>query len=190
MRVMKQSVDDYCVLDSSSTVQPRHVILCGGPGCGKTYSMQKAVVCCAARGLNVFVSAEKAERAQEFGSFHLARLFQLHRDQRKLPSRRWDNCSLMRLSKYPKHLFLLRTLDVTFIDEIGTVSAKMLSVIDIILRHVRKRNDMFGGVLVINTVDPDQLSCIDGYPFLTASQIMTTFEAVRLSRSIRHQNDA
>lgn len=183
---VRESVDEYCSYDNSET---KNVVICGGPGGGKTYVMKKSVLCCATRGLQFFVTAEKAERAQEFGSFHIARLFQLNRRKKGMSARRWADASLLRLQKHPELLYILRTVDVIFIDEIGTVSASMWSAMDMILRHVRNRKDMFGGVLAIGTMDPNQLSCINDYPFLTATQVLPTFRAVVLRESVRHQND-
>lgn len=88
-----------------------------------------------------------------------------------------------------RHLFLVRTLDILLIDEIGTVSAKKLSVIDMLCRHARGRNDMFGGILVLGTMDPNQLPTIEGYPFLLATQVLTSFVCATLSESVRHISD-
>ena len=47
------------------------------------------------------------------------------------------------LLKEPEYIQVLRTMNVIFIDEIGQVSSKLLSTLDILLRQMRNSN--FGG---------------------------------------------
>ena len=86
-------------------------------------------------------------------------------------------------------LRVLQTLDVLFIDEVGQLSCELMSIIDIILRKIRKNNSLFGGVLVIGTMDHRQLSSIDGRPFLLWTYILTSFEFITLEKSVRASND-
>jgi hypothetical protein len=44
-------------------------------------------------------------------------------------------------------------MDVMLIDELGQIDAKLLSVLDIILRRVRKSTHWFGGILIIATMN-------------------------------------
>ena len=81
---------------------------------------------------------------------------------------------------------LLTTLDVLFIDEIGQLSAEILSTIEIILRRIRNNSNTFvGGVIIISTLDHTQLKPITGRPFLLSSHIITNFKMAKLETSVR-----
>ena len=55
--------------------------------------------------------------------------------------------AIVKLLRMPKKLNVLRSLNILFIDEIGQVSAELLSVLDIILRRIRDSNIFMGGVI-------------------------------------------
>ena len=64
-----------------------------------------------------------------------------------------------------------------------------MSVLDIILRKVRRTELPFGGVLILGTMDHTQLGAIDGWSFLVSSHILTNFTLVQLSHSVRAHGD-
>ena len=86
--------------------------------------------------------------------------------------------------QYPEKENILKCLDILFIDEIGQVPAELLSVIDIILRRIRNSQIVFGGVLVIGTMDHTQLQPVTGRPLLLSSLIITCFVMVKLETSV------
>lgn len=51
------------------------------------------------------------------------------------------------------------------LDECGQLSSQQLSVMDVVLRHVRESDMPFGGLLVIGSFDHKQLGAIEGLPF-------------------------
>ena len=84
---------------------------------------------------------------------------------------------------------ILLTVDVILVDECGQLSSEQWSLLDIILRQMRKSNMPFGGVLVLGTFDHMQIECINGLPFLLSTHLLTDFTIVRLEHSVRAAND-
>ena len=72
-----------------------------------------------------------------------------------------------------------------FLDEAGQVSSGQLAIIDIILCKTRGSQILFGGVLIICTMDQRQLQPINALPFLVSSFMLTIFIAVELTHSVR-----
>ena len=101
------SVYEY---NSMGQKQPRNVLCVGIPGTGKSIVMLKAIVCCACLGLNSFVTAEKAQLAQELGSFHLDRLLCIPVVDESVSAKAWADKAIPKLMRNQRHLFLIRTL--------------------------------------------------------------------------------
>ena len=87
------------------------------------------------------------------------------------------------------YLHMLLTMDVLVFDEIGQLSAELLTIIDIILRKLRNSAIPFGGVLIIGTMDHTQFGAIDGLPLYLSSHLLTDFSLVRLDQSVRAHMD-
>ena len=66
----------------------------------------------------------------------------------------------------------------------GQLSAEEFSVFDIILRHIRKNNLFFGGILIIGTLDHMQIQPIGGRPFLISNSIIPCFNMISLKASV------
>lgn len=82
------------------------------------------------------------------------------------------------------------SMDVLLLDECGQLSSQQLSVMDVVLRHVRESDMPFGGVLVIGSFDHKQLGAIEGLPFLLNHQVVSDFTVVKLDESVRAAADA
>ena len=80
-------------------------------------------------------------------------------------------------------------IDIMFVDEIGQISSEMLSCLDIILRKIRNNNIFLGGLLFICTLDHKQLAPIDGFPILTSPLVISCFEFISLTESVRESGD-
>ena len=52
-------------------------------------------------------------------------------------------------------------LDPLFIDELAQTSAEQIRAIDVILRHLRKSQIPFGGMLILGTMDHMQIQPIN-----------------------------
>lgn len=81
------------------------------------------------------------------------------------------------------------TMDVLLLDECGQLSSQQLSIMDIVLRHLRENDMPFGGVLIIGSFDHKQLGSVDGLPFLLNHHIISDFTVVRLEQSVRAAED-
>lgn len=98
--------------------------------------------------------------------------------------------ALLSLSKKPVQLAMLQQLKVLFIEEIGLLSAHLFAALDNILRYVRDSDQPMGGILVIATGDPYQLSPVDGTPFWTSHHLTTSFHIITMSHYVRACQDA
>lgn len=76
------------------------------------------------------------------------------------------------------------------LDECGQLSSQQLSIMDIVLRHLRENDMPFGGLLIFGSFDHKQLGTIDGLPFLLNQHIVSDFTVVKLEKSVRAAEDA
>lgn len=84
---------------------------------------------------------------------------------------------------------ILLSVDVILFDEVGQLSSEQFSLIDIILRQIRKNDMPFGGALILGSFDHMQIESIQGLPFLLSSHLLTDFTILRLEHSIRAAGD-
>jgi len=184
-QLVMDGVDSYCASMRSCT---ENVMIAGGPGSGKTYCMQVGALYAMSRGLNTVITALQAERAQVFGSHHIHFLM-------KIPPREHSNVqrladlSIIALNRNPTHMFLLRTLDCLCVDELGLNSAEFLAVWDIVLRNIRGSSQFMGGVLLLCTIDNEQINPIKGRPVLMSPHIITSFRVVLMEHWVRSRFD-
>jgi predicted GIY-YIG superfamily endonuclease len=129
-----------------------------------------------------------AERALVLGGIHLHMLFEIPVNESATPHRIAE-LALLSLYKKPMALYILQTIDVLCIDELGQVSAQFISVLDIIMRRVRNSNQYMGGVLVIATMDPRQLRPVQGLPAMLSPFMITCYKFVQLLHSVRASED-
>lgn len=97
--------------------------------------------------------------------------------------------ALLSLYKNPVALYILQTIDVLFVDELGQLSAQLILVLDIILHRIRNSNQYMGGVLIISTMDPQQLRPVNGLPAMLSPFMITCFKFVQLVHSVRASDD-
>ena len=165
----------------------KNPIIQGSPGSGKSHMGMHAMLFCLSQGLNVISTALMAARASVLGGIHLHTLFSLNvvRNRSFTKPMRLAELALEKIMKRPHLLYPLLTVNVIFLDEAGQVSAELLTTLDIILRTVRKCSIIYGGVLIIGTMDHCQLQPINSTPFLLSSHILTTYTFVQLNESVR-----
>ena len=58
-----------------------------------------------------------------------------------------------------------------------------------IFRRIRGNDLPFGGILIICTLDHQQLAPIKGLPFLVSSHVITCFKFAKLEHSVRASSD-
>ena len=167
----------------------KNIILCGGPGVGKTTLLQILIIYAASLGLNINLSSVMSERSCELGGLHLSKMFCIPTIRNLNPSIIAEKavCTLLR---QPKQLTLLQKLEILAIDEFGQVSAELLSTLDIILRTIRKNSLFMGGVFIIATMDNMQLPPVNGRPPLLSPHMISSFSFKMLSKSVRASQDS
>ena len=181
-----RAIDTY----TSATVRPpKSVIVCGGPGTGKTFQLCVSAAYAMSRGLNVAITAAMSERSIALGGRHIHFLFCLPGENINNIHRIIDK-AIRGLNKNPERLQFLRTLDVLCIDEMGYVSAEMLNVMDTILRYFRRKSSFMGGVLTLATLDHLQLQPIQAKPSLLSTLVVTSFEMVKMEEFVRARTDS
>ena len=86
--------------------------------------------------------------------------------------------SVTKILRSPCKINTLRTLNVLFVDEIGQLSADIISVFDIILHKIHNNNIFLGILLLIATIDHTQLQPMKGIQFLLSSYTLTCFKII------------
>ena len=186
--VIKAAVSAMDLYQNYYTAQPKGVVAAGGPGSGKTSCLEAIGVIARARGLNVGMSANMCERALQLGGVHFARFCKLPHENVTNPCRVAELAiaSLMRSTNETEYI---RSLDVLLIDELGNVSAEMISALDIIFRRVRNNSGFFGGMLVFGSMDALQLRPVNGRPPLLSPQVPVCLDFLPLNNSVRAAAD-
>ena len=180
------AIDRYASL-SSNNLSVKNIGIRGFPGGGKTWCGMYCLLYAMSKGLNCLPTAVMAKRATQLGGTHWHKFFCLPVEKRLTPHRIAEQAINKLLFDKVRYNAVM-TLDVILADEFGQLSAEFISAIDIILRNLRKSNTIFGGVLIIGTLDHTQIQPWEGRPFLTSPQIIPTFTMVNLEYSVRTNN--
>ena len=139
--------------ESLSSVFVKNVGIHGVPGSGKTHVQQYSCINAVAKGLKIITTSLQAKRNLNIGGKeHLHRLLCLSINEKIIPFRTAE-MALLRLSRNPVKVNVLRQVDIIFIDEVGNLSAELSSVLDIILQKLRERNVPYGNVRLMTTLD-------------------------------------
>ena len=178
-------------LFQATTTFTKWPLLVGPPGSGKTHILLIAQTYAFARCLKTQLVAMTSERARRLGGEHIHLLF-------GLPVTRGHACTisvlaeqtLFRLKRTPIRLAALQRLDVLFIEEIGLISAETFAVLDVVLRHIRDNPVPMGGVLLIASGDPRQLTPISGSPIWSSYHLICSFSVHSLKHYVRAQRDS
>lgn len=93
--------------------------------------------------------------------------------------------ALRKLLSNAEFTYIIQSLDCILLDEMGQNSSQFLAAIDLICQKIRNRSDLFGGILVIATIDEFQLHPITGVPCLISPVIIMAYRLIKLNESIR-----
>lgn len=129
----------------------RHLFLTGKAGTGKTTFLHRVKAEIPKRMAVVAPTGVAAINAK---GVTIHSLFQLPFGT-LMPERMKQELRTRRFSEKKKKL--IRSLDLLIIDEISMVRADMLDAIDAVLRHVRRKEEPFGGVQLLMIGDLHQL---------------------------------
>jgi predicted GIY-YIG superfamily endonuclease len=179
------SIDVYVAAPLHIT---KSILICGGPGTGKTFQMRLACTYAMSKGLTTTITAVMAERALFLGGRHIHYLFCIPGENTRNMNKQIDQ-SIRGLNQNPERIQFLRMLDILFIDEMGYVSAELLNVMDTVMRHIRGKSAFMGGVLLIATIDDQQLPPVKAKPALVSSLVFTSFQMLGVKHSVRARND-
>lgn len=168
----------------------KNIIICGGPGNGKTTVSNEVCMYAFSQGLSGMVTSIVADRSKTLGGIHIHMLGSIPISERnKISPGRAAETAIAAMYRKPELLYLWQRLDFLFIDEFGAVSAELFATIDIIVRHVKESNAFFGGMLLISSMDPRQLLPVTGLPLMMSMSIITEFTFTELRESVRAAND-
>ena len=168
----------------------KNMVVCGGPGNGKTTVCMEICLYAFSQGLNGMVSSVVADRSKTLGGVHIHQLFAIPVSERlhTSPGRAAES-AIVNMYRKPELLYLWQRLDFLFIDELGAVSGELLATMDIIARHVKESSSFFGGMILICSMDPRQLLPVTGMPVMLSMNMMTEFAFSELKESVRAAND-
>lgn len=163
-------------------------MICGYADCGKLWMMQYFILYAHSKGLLAVPTAMMANRSVFLGTKHIDWVFCLP-FEKNYSAYKTAEVAIANLMQNPERMNILQTLDILFVDEIGQLPAELVSVIDIILRRIWDSQVVFGGVLIIGTMDHTQLQPVSGRPFLLSSLIVTSFKMVKVETPVRCSGD-
>jgi hypothetical protein len=169
-------------------LQAKAVCIVRPPGTGKTFVMSSLILQTMALGLWCCVAALMAEHLLVLAGIHLHKLFEILVHESAMPHCMAE-LALLKLYKNPLALYNLQTIEVLFVNELGQLPVQLMLVLDIILRRIWNLNQYMGGVLLISTMDPQQLRPVNGLPAMLSPFIITCFKFVQLVHSIWANDD-
>ena len=184
----KDTIDKYLGVENQ-LVMTKCVGIRGHPGAGKTFCMLYVLLYALSQGLFCVSSAKMSHRSLQLGGINWDKLLCLRGNEGKASPYRRAELAVARLEKNERKKDIILSLSVVFADEMGQLSAEEFSVFDIILRHIRKNNLFFGGILIIGTLDHMQIQPIGGRPFLISNSIIPCFNMISLKVSVRVTGD-
>ena len=187
LQIALESIDNYMNQDMYQYFT-KSCVIAGAPGSGKSFLNLYILLYVLSKGLRVCSTSLMAKRSNALGGVHIHVLFQL-------PVKNFSDLHRVAelaangLVRKPEYASVLASINVLFIDEIGQVSAELISTLDILLRRIRENNIFFGGLLVLASLDHRQLPPVRGRPFLMSPHILTCFQFAVLKHSVRASND-
>ena len=173
--------------------QPRNectqnLCIIGAGGVGKTTTMMMLLLYARTKLLTVGITSFVSERAQELAGDHVNFMFGIVACE-KLTVGQMAERAISQLYRKPDKMHLLQTLDILGLDELGSMSAEYVCIIDIILRYVRESNKPFGGLLLICTLDHLQIDPCSGKHPLLCPLFISSFKFYKLTESVRAAQD-
>ena len=181
------AIDQLFLPDTTFAKSP---LLVGPPECGKTHILLLSQTYALSKGLNAQLVALTSERARRLGGEHIHLLFSMPvLDDKRYSISTMAETTLFQLVRSPVRMAALQRIDVLMIEEIGLVSAEMFAVMDIVLRYIRDNQVPMGGVLIVASGDPRQLSPISGSPIWASYHLIATFRIMSLKHYVRAQRD-
>ena len=179
-------VDRYSHAKNECT---QNICIVGAGGVGKTTSMMMALLYARTCMLTVGITAYISERAQELAGDHVNFMFGIIASDKQSTGQMAER-AISHLYRKPERLHFLQTLDVLGLDELGSISAEYICIIDIILRYIRESNKPFGGMLIISTMDHLQIDpCKGKHALLCPLIFISSFQFHRLTKSVRAAKD-
>ncbi|CAG0902353.1 unnamed protein product [Cyprideis torosa] len=159
-------------------------------GTGKSHLLLLAVAAAVSRGMNAVITALTAERARCLGGIHLHSLLKISVSSGNVtrPSSLAE-LAVEALYRDPVQFSFVRSIQILAVEEVGLLSAELLSVVDMIFRGVKGVARPFGGAHVIATGDPGQLTPCDGTTVFGSVQMITTFAPIHLDHPVRSAGD-
>ena len=184
--LLTETVDLYA---SGQISDNNNVILHGSPGTGKTHMAMLSIAYALGQGLSCVSMALLCERALLLGGMHYHKFTKMNSVHNINNIHGIADGCIQRMKKDALMTTFIRSLDVIFIDEMGQLSAEQVSILDILLRYVRKTEAYLGGILLICAMDLEQLGAIEGHPFLMCSNIIVSYRIVDFQHYVRCRTD-
>ncbi|MHA7927462.1 MAG: GIY-YIG nuclease family protein [Marinobacter sp.] len=163
----------------------KSILLVGAGGVGKTVDMRLAGLYCMCQGLYTTTTTLTGKRGAEIAGEHVHVLFGVPVNPKLNAAEMAEKAFIGLCSYNEKRLSLLHQLDVLLIDEFGQIDTNLLSALDLLLRRIRKSTHWFGGVLVMATIDVQQMQPIRGLSPMLSPVMLSTFSFHRFQIPLR-----
>ncbi len=183
MEVAERCYNDYV----NPGAVHRNIVICGGPGVGKTTVCQFITLFLLSKGMNVVPTSLVADRSKQLGGTHFHRLLSLNGDNdsgSSSPGRQAEK-AIRNMYRKPEILGFIQSLDAINLDELGVFPAESIAIFDMVLRYVRKSPEFMGGLMVYCTLDHLQLLPFRGTPALLSMYVVNEFNFWLLKESVR-----
>jgi hypothetical protein len=174
INVFKSTIDKYInppSIDGTSMTHTKGVIICGGPVMGKTYVPKLAVLYAICSGMKIISTSILGIHASDLGGTHLHSQFCWTPQKHESTPYKTALLALNRTLSKPLLHHIILALDALFIDKIGILSNKQLAVLDIMFGKCHNSPSLFGGHLILGSLDPRRIGIIKAMPLLTSTLI-------------------
>ena len=113
----------------------KNAVITGAPGSRKTYLTNIIALYAISLGLNIGITASMSQQAVQIGGVHIHKLFEIQVNKELYLHLLAEN-AISNLLRKPERLYILKSLNILIIDEIGQVSSELLALLNMILQYI------------------------------------------------------
>ena len=178
-----RSVRTRCCTTRRGVLNLKNEIILGPPGSGKSHVCRIVLSYALMNGLVSMVTSLAARRANHLGGEHIHRLFGI--PVKNLSASKMAEEAVLKLTRDPKRLNLVSSLQFVILEEISVVNAELLAAMDIVLQRVKDNYAPFGGTFILANGDCMQLPNVSGRDVFLSTALLYGFNFNFLTHLVR-----